>query len=108
MSTGEMFAMLFIYVALFNYSFVYLFIGELTEIGKILFSLKGTWPHSILYLHKGNGGGGTSGLLVIALCGVTLDSQEDVILIPTDGSADRNRRTGRETSELNPGGGKSP
>lgn len=38
MSTGEMFVMLFIYVSLFNYSFVYLFMGELTEIGKFIFA----------------------------------------------------------------------
>lgn len=33
-----MFVMLFIYVSLFNYSFVYLFMGELTEIGKFIFA----------------------------------------------------------------------
>ncbi len=38
MSTGEMFVMLFIYVAPFNYSFVYLFMEELTEIGKFIFA----------------------------------------------------------------------
>lgn len=38
MSTGEMFVMLFIYVAPFNYSFVYLFMKELTEIGKFIFA----------------------------------------------------------------------
>lgn len=38
MSTGEMFVMLFIYVSPFNYSFVYLFMGELTEIGKFIFA----------------------------------------------------------------------
>jgi len=63
------------------------------------FLLKGTWPHSILSLHKGKGGGGTSGLLVIALCGVPLDSPENIILIQADGSADGKRQTGRETSE---------
>lgn len=38
MSTVEMFVRLFIYVSLFNYSFVYLFMGELTEIGKFIFA----------------------------------------------------------------------
>lgn len=33
-----MFVMLFIYVAPFNYSFVYLFMEELTEIGKFIFA----------------------------------------------------------------------
>lgn len=54
--------------------------------------LKGTWPHSIPSQHKGRGGGGTSGLLVIALCGVSLNSQEHVTFIRADGSADRSQR----------------
>lgn len=33
-----MFVMLFIYVVPFNYSFVYLFMEELTEIGKFIFA----------------------------------------------------------------------
>lgn len=33
-----MFVMLFIYVSPFNYSFVYLFMEELTEIGKFIFA----------------------------------------------------------------------
>lgn len=61
--------------------------------------LKGTWPHSIPSLHKGRGGGGTSGLLVIALCGVSLNSPEDVIFIRAAGSADR-KETDRKRDEL--------
>lgn len=38
MSTHKMFVRLFIYVSPFNYSFVYLFMGELTEIGKFIFA----------------------------------------------------------------------
>lgn len=43
-----MFVMLFIYVAPFNYSFVYLFMEELTEIGKFIFAeglLASLYPH---------------------------------------------------------------
>lgn len=69
--------------------------------------LKGTWPHSIPPYTKGNGGRGTSGLLVIALCGVSLDSPEDVIFIPADRSAKIERLTGRVTSEWKHVGGKS-
>lgn len=52
--------------------------------------LKGTWPHSI----PEKGGACTSGLLVIALCGVSLDSTEEVIFM----QADRKRQKGSETS----------
>lgn len=48
MSAGEMFVMLFIYVAPFNYSFVCLFMEELTEIGKFIFAeglLASLYPH---------------------------------------------------------------
>lgn len=36
--SGEMFVMLFIYVAPLNYSFVYLFMAVLTAIGKFIFA----------------------------------------------------------------------
>lgn len=49
MSTGEMFVMLFIYVAPFNYSFVYLFMEELTEIGKFIFAEGHLAPLSLPY-----------------------------------------------------------
>lgn len=78
MSTGEMFVMLFIYVAPFNYSFVYLFMEELTEIGKFIFAeglLASLYP---LPTQGGEEEGGcTSCLLVIA----PLDSQESLLLI---------------------------
>lgn len=58
-----MFVMLFIYVSLFNYSFVYLFMGELTEIGKFIFAEGHLAPLcSLLHSTKG-----TSRSLVIAL-----------------------------------------
>lgn len=59
MSTGKMFVMLFIYVAPFNYSFVYLFMEELTEIGKFIFAeglLASLYPHPTQG-GKGNGNG---------------------------------------------------
>lgn len=59
MSTGEMFVMLFIYVSLFNYSFVYLFMGELTEIGKFIFAeghLALLYPPSLYPSTKGKQG----------------------------------------------------
>lgn len=83
MSTGKMFVMLFIYVAPFNYSFVYLFMGELTEIGKFIFAEGHLAPLYPLPTQR-KGGVGTSGLLVIALCGVSLDSPEDVIFIQAE------------------------
>ena len=46
-------------------------------------------------------------MLVIALCGVSLNSPEDVIFIQADGSADRKRQTGQETSEWKLRGGKN-
>lgn len=107
-----MFVMLFIYVTPFNYSFVYLFMEELTEIGKFIFAEGHLAPLYPLPTQRergdgGWGGVGTSGLLVIALCGVSLDSPEDVIFIQADGSEDRRRQTGRETSEWKLRGGKS-
>lgn len=70
MSTGEMFVMLFIYVSLFNYSFVYLFMAELTEIGKFIFAEGHLAPLcSLLHSTKG-----TSRSLVIALRAVPLNS----------------------------------
>lgn len=54
-----MFAMLFIYVAPFNYSFVYLFMEELTEIGKFIFAeghLAPLYPHSTQREQRGGGG----------------------------------------------------
>lgn len=58
--------------------------------------LKGTWPHSIPSPHKGKGGRGISGLLVIALCGVPLNALEDIVFIQADGSSHGKSKTGRE------------
>lgn len=77
-----MFVMLFIYVAPFNYSFVYLFMEELTEIGKFIFAEGHLAPLYPLPTQRKRGGC-TSDLLVIALCGVSLDSPEDVIFQPS-------------------------
>lgn len=97
-----MFVMLFIYVAPFNYSFVYLFMEELTEIGKFIFAEGHLAPLYPLRTQRER-----RGLLVIALCGVSLNSPEDVIFTQEDGSADRKRQTGRETSGWKLRGGKS-
>lgn len=65
-----MFVMLFIYVSPFNYSFVYLFIGELTEIGKFIFAEGHLAP--LCSLPRSTKG--TSRSLVIALRAVPLNS----------------------------------
>ena len=65
---------------------------ELTEIGKFIFAEGHLAPLYPLPTQR-KGGVGTSGLLVIALCGVSLDSPEDVIFIQADRSTDRKRQT---------------
>lgn len=95
MSTGEMFVMLFIYVAPLNYSFVYLFMGELTEIGKFIFAeglLASFYSHPKQRKRKE---GYTSGLLVITLCSAPLVSQENNFYSCRQVS----RPTGRKISE---------
>lgn len=78
---------------MFLLSIIHLFIYSWKNELKLenSFLLKGTWPHSILSPQQGKGGSGTSGLLVIALCGVLLNSPENVIFIQADGSAGRKK-----------------
>lgn len=84
-----MFVMLFIYVSPFNYSFVYLFMGELTEIGKFIFAEGHLAPLcSLLHSTKG-----TSRSLLIALRAVPLNSHAPR---QADGSAGRKVKTGGE------------
>lgn len=93
---------LWCYLFMLLLSIIHLFIYSWKNYLKLenSFLLKGTWPNSIPSLHNGKGGGGASGLLVIALYSVSLDSPEDVIFIQADRSADTRRGTGRETHGL--------
>lgn len=98
-----------IYLCCFFQLFICLFIhGRTNWNWKIHFCWRALGPTlSPPYTKGKDGGGGTSGLLVIALCGVSLDSPGDVIFIQADGSAKIERLTGRKTGEWKLKGGKS-